>query len=240
MVAMRLNAHVQVGYPERRVINEQGRTQEEFFNSVCFVSPEGKVLATYAKHFLYYTDENWAEEGPAFQSIPVKGLGQVGFGICMDVNPYQFKAPFTDFEFSSFHLAQKTDLLLCSMAWNKGEEAPKKGKGESRQKSVKSKVSLDQTVGESQVDIIDGEGEDGDDWTDEDDEIDQEREAMEMQYETVQYWAVRMNPFYRQNQRPFRDAFIVIANRIGTESGPELVGVLPANKEGILQVEIDT
>ncbi|KAG0266237.1 Carbon-nitrogen hydrolase [Mortierella polycephala] len=255
MQAMRLNAHVQVGYPERRVVNTQDQAQEKFYNSVCFVSPEGKVLATYAKHFLYYTDEVWAEGGPAFQSIPVKGLGQVGFGICMDVNPYQFKAPFTDFEFSNFHRAQKTDLLLCSMAWNKGEEAPKKENVESKRKPAKSKARPDQAVGESQSDTIGDEGEDDDDWTDEDNEEDQEREAMEMQYDTVQYWAVRMNPFYKQNQRPSGDAFIVIANRIGTESGnlfvgsscvlrlsqegPELVGVLPANKEGILQVEID-
>ena len=26
-----------------------------------------------------------------------------GFGICMDVNPYQFKSPFEKFEFARFH-----------------------------------------------------------------------------------------------------------------------------------------
>ncbi|OAQ23863.1 carbon-nitrogen hydrolase, partial [Linnemannia elongata AG-77] len=202
--AIRLNAHVQVGYPEKRVVNKTDPFKEEYYNSVAFVSPQGVLLNTYAKHFLYYTDENWAEEGPSFESMPVEGLGQVGFGICMDVNPYQFKTPFSDFEFSSFHFGQKSNLLLCSMAWNKGEEAPKKEK-------------------------------------------------------TIHYWAVRMSPFYKQQEKaggkePFLETYLAIANRIGTESGrllfvgsscvikltkdgPELIGALPSDKEGILLVE---
>jgi predicted amidohydrolase len=39
------------------------------------VNPEGKVISTYQKTFLYETDENWAIEGPGFVSFQVHELG---------------------------------------------------------------------------------------------------------------------------------------------------------------------
>ncbi|KAF9121149.1 Carbon-nitrogen hydrolase [Mortierella sp. GBA39] len=241
--AIRLNAHVQVGYPEKRVVNKTEPFKEEYYNCVAFVSPQGVLLNTYAKHFLYYTDENWAEEGPSFESMPVEGLGQVGFGICMDVNPYQFKTSFSDFEFSTFHVGQRSNLLLCSMAWNKGEEAPKKEKVVPKPKSEKSKARLEsqkeqrkdpgESVDDPRVaeteggenDAAEAEGdEDEGEWEDEQDEAEIEREALELQYETIHYWAVRMSPFYKQREKaggkePFLETYLAIANRLGTESG---------------------
>jgi protein N-terminal amidase len=41
------------------------------------VNPEGKVVLTYQKSFLYETDENWAAEGPGFVSTHIEGLGKV-------------------------------------------------------------------------------------------------------------------------------------------------------------------
>lgn len=38
-------------------------------------------------------------------------------GICMDLNPYKFEAPFNDFEFSSFNLDNSVNLMICPMAW---------------------------------------------------------------------------------------------------------------------------
>ena len=60
------------------------------------VSPQGDLVINYDKHFLYETDETWAEEGESFKvfknlKIAQKALN-VGFGICMDLSPYQFKA----------------------------------------------------------------------------------------------------------------------------------------------------
>ncbi|KAF9434054.1 Carbon-nitrogen hydrolase [Entomortierella beljakovae] len=245
--AVRLNAFVQVGYPEKRITKgDNGESIEKYYNSVCFVSPEGKVLVTYAKHFLYYTDENWAEEGPEFVSIPTKSIGQVGFGICMDLNPYQFKTTFSDFEFGNFHFKNKSDLILCSMAWNKDEEGPKKGDPEHNQKPIKS--GTDKLDGQQVDDKVD---DDDEDWEDEEDE---DRVAALHQYETIQYWALRMSPFYSQTKSPFRKSIIVIANRTGKEAnnlfvgsscvlrlestGPVVIGALPANKEGVLKVEI--
>lgn len=38
-------------------------------------------------------------------------------GICMDLNPYKFQAPFEDFEFANFCLLNDIDLILFPMAW---------------------------------------------------------------------------------------------------------------------------
>ena len=35
----------------------------------------------------------------------------------MDINPYRFEAPFTDFEFANFHLKHKTKLIFLICAW---------------------------------------------------------------------------------------------------------------------------
>jgi len=37
------------------------------------------------------------------------------------VNPYQFKAAWSAFEYANFHTEHKSDLLLLSMAWLKSE-----------------------------------------------------------------------------------------------------------------------
>jgi protein N-terminal amidase len=46
-------------------------------------------------------------------------LGQVGVGICMDVNPYQFKTDFNEFEWATFQVNHKSKILLLSDAWLK-------------------------------------------------------------------------------------------------------------------------
>ncbi|KAG0338938.1 Carbon-nitrogen hydrolase, partial [Podila minutissima] len=239
--AKRLNAHVVVGFPEKKkktaVEGDNREPDLVYYNSIAFVDPQGHLVTTYAKSFLYYTDENWAEEGPGFKSIEVDGLGKVGFGICMDVNPYQFKAPFAAFEFSSYHVENKSTLLLCSMAWNRGEEAPKKEKPAPKPK----KNASESTQGQED----DGE----EDWED-DEETEEERAEREnhtLMFETIQYWAMRMNPFYTRGKEA-SEVYIAIANRIGTEGGnlfvgsscvmklskkgPELLGALSANEEG--------
>lgn len=42
---------------------------------------------------------------------------QIGLGICMDLNPYEFTAPFTAYEFAQFHRTSSSSLLLCAMNW---------------------------------------------------------------------------------------------------------------------------
>ncbi|KAJ3318750.1 Carbon-nitrogen hydrolase [Boothiomyces sp. JEL0866] len=104
--AKRFNCIVQVGYP---------RNNTNLYNSICVVDKNG-IITQYDKHFLYYTDENWATEGESFKHIDLNDK-KIGFGICMDVNPYKFQAPFTDFEFANYHLTNECDYIFCSMAW---------------------------------------------------------------------------------------------------------------------------
>ncbi|KAL4733859.1 carbon-nitrogen hydrolase [Aspergillus similis] len=39
------------------------------------------------------------------------------FGICMDINPYRFEAPYTAYEFAHRVLESKSQLVILSMAW---------------------------------------------------------------------------------------------------------------------------
>ncbi|KAJ1518163.1 Carbon-nitrogen hydrolase, partial [Coelomomyces lativittatus] len=41
----------------------------------------------------------------------------VGFGICMDLNPYQFKSDFYLCEFANFQLSKKSKWVFCLMNW---------------------------------------------------------------------------------------------------------------------------
>ncbi len=84
------------------------------------VAPDGELLNSYAKHFLFEADETWADEGPSFEAMSLtirKREVKVGFGICMDINPYKFEAPFHDFELASFYSKEKVDLVLFSTGW---------------------------------------------------------------------------------------------------------------------------
>ncbi|KAI8388369.1 carbon-nitrogen hydrolase [Radiomyces spectabilis] len=112
--AIRLKCYVIVGYPET-VTDASGSNVN--YNSLCCVDPTGNLVKTYRKAFLFETDEGWAEEGPGFSVMDIDEFGKVGFGICMDVNPYQFKSDFRAFEFANYHVEQKTDVIFCCMSW---------------------------------------------------------------------------------------------------------------------------
>lgn len=124
--AQRLRCKVCVGYPE---IDEAG---QRYYNSLLVVDQTGKVIHNYRKRFLYYTDETWASEGDAgrgFTSLEfdsVKGMDvpestthhvPTTFGICMDINPYKFQAPFTEWEFANRVLQSRSQLVILSAAW---------------------------------------------------------------------------------------------------------------------------
>ncbi|KAI9807284.1 MAG: Carbon-nitrogen hydrolase [Piccolia ochrophora] len=115
--ARRLNCHVSVGYPEITTT-----TSPQRYNSVVLISPEGEIVTNYRKSFLYYTDETWATEGDAgFYAGNIEGLGDVSMGICMDLNPYQFSAPWTKYEFSTHAVTTASTLILLTMAWLSGD-----------------------------------------------------------------------------------------------------------------------
>ncbi|KAL7269057.1 hypothetical protein RUND412_008294 [Rhizina undulata] len=119
-MAKRLGCYVVLGYPEycaHSPSSPQGFTSK--YNSAVLVSPQGNVLANYRKHHLFTTDELWAEEGKeGFFAESIPGcLGNVSMGICMDLNPHRFTAPFEKYEFANHVLESKSDLVLVPMAW---------------------------------------------------------------------------------------------------------------------------
>lgn len=116
---------VVVGYPEVSTERTPDGTEVRHnYNSTVTVGPTGSILAHYRKSFLYYTDETWAEEGfrhtptqtPFFASS-IEGLGVVGHGICMDINPYRFEADWRHYEFATHMLRNNCRLVILSMAW---------------------------------------------------------------------------------------------------------------------------
>ena len=126
-----MGCHVIAGYPEistdtddatqHTSINGNGTPTESIYkryNSTVAVSPTGDILANYRKSFLYYTDETWAAEGPTgFFCDTLGALGKVGLGICMDINPYQFEAPWDKYEFATNIVDNDAKCVVMSMAW---------------------------------------------------------------------------------------------------------------------------
>jgi protein N-terminal amidase len=92
------------------------------YNSLVIVSAAGDVVAHYRKSFLYYTDEPWAQEGAGFYAgvLPMGSLGEqvkAVAGICMDINPYKFEAPYTAYEFAKHAREARAKVVILSMAW---------------------------------------------------------------------------------------------------------------------------
>jgi protein N-terminal amidase len=135
-----------VGYPEIEIErvdaaaaaaggDRSAQPQEKYYNSLLVVDEKGEVLVNYRKTFLFFTDETWASEGTAERGFhelvfnggsgsDSSGQGNVltsrvatSFGICMDINPYKFEAPFTAWEFANRVLDSKSQLVILSMAW---------------------------------------------------------------------------------------------------------------------------
>ncbi|RLN63623.1 hypothetical protein BBJ29_002877 [Phytophthora kernoviae] len=81
--------------------------------------PEGELVCNPRKTFLYETDKPWATAGDCFCTWHCPWLDKtISFGICMDINPDDFQAPFSAYEFGSHVLEHKSDLVLFACAWN--------------------------------------------------------------------------------------------------------------------------
>lgn len=124
-IARHYNVFVTVGYPEiaKPADPADPASKSENYNSTVTISPQGVVIGTYRKRFLYYTDEVWAHEGDGKTSVsgffagPLGPLGDVSMGICMDINPHKFLAPWAAYEFANHVLDSGTPLVVLSMAW---------------------------------------------------------------------------------------------------------------------------
>eukprot|EP00514_Thraustochytrium_sp_LLF1b_P004595 CAMPEP_0184526118 /NCGR_PEP_ID=MMETSP0198_2-20121128/10479_1 /TAXON_ID=1112570 /ORGANISM="Thraustochytrium sp., Strain LLF1b" /LENGTH=261 /DNA_ID=CAMNT_0026917659 /DNA_START=170 /DNA_END=952 /DNA_ORIENTATION=- len=110
--ARRLNCGVLVGFIRRG-------EDKKLYNSLMIVDPQGKLVTCYDKTFLFEADKAWAEAGKGFSSFECSWLDnlRVGVGICMDINPKDFVAPWGAFELANFHKEAKCDLVILSSAW---------------------------------------------------------------------------------------------------------------------------
>lgn len=127
-IARHYSCHVTIGYPEITT----AETPQTHYNSTVTISPQGTILHNYRKSFLYYTDETWAAEGPSSRSHKLSdpdspdapffagelgALGKVTLGICMDINPYRFTSPWSDYELAATAISAQCSLICISMAW---------------------------------------------------------------------------------------------------------------------------
>jgi protein N-terminal amidase len=112
------NCHTLLGYPEKC----DTPTLSQIFNSAMLVSPTGDIVHNYRKTHLFETDKTWgcSESPDGFQAFNLEFNGEevrTTIGICMDLNPYEFKAPFDKYEFASFATREKCQLILVPTAW---------------------------------------------------------------------------------------------------------------------------
>ncbi|RFU72460.1 nitrilase cyanide hydratase and apolipo n-acyltransferase [Trichoderma arundinaceum] len=121
--ALKHDCTVVVGYPEKVDPTLNWPTDPQYYNSAIAVNGDGETVANYRKTHLYYTDETWALEGShGFFGGRFPGLGRTAMGICMDLNPYKFEAPWNKFEFGQHVLDSGARLVIVSMAWLTNEE----------------------------------------------------------------------------------------------------------------------
>lgn len=119
------------------------RRSKRYYNATLTVDPSGGVVAHYRKTNLYYTDASWSWPNPdGFQTVslnlpssvpsitkslpPASDPGVSGysstsiptaFAICMDFNPKQFLAPWSDYEIATHVVRTNAKLLIASNAW---------------------------------------------------------------------------------------------------------------------------
>ncbi|PMB68759.1 Protein N-terminal amidase [Beauveria bassiana] len=116
--ALKYGCAVVAGYPEKVDPGRSWPADPEYYNSAIIIDGDGDVVGNYRKSHLYYTDETWAlEGGGGFYTGHVRGLGHLVLGICMDINPYKFEAPWEAYEFSNHVLETGARLIVLSMAW---------------------------------------------------------------------------------------------------------------------------
>ncbi|VEU21400.1 DEKNAAC102232 [Brettanomyces naardenensis] len=208
-LSTKYQCHTLLGYPERYPINESGAFK--IYNSAVLISPTGSVIYNYRKSFLYETDEQWGcEESPdGFQSFDLNINGRrlkSTIGICMDLNPYKFKAPFDEYEFATFCYENDVDLVLVPTAWlnSKWSEDWTDTDVKEYSKLYSEEEPVEVNVDPAQNDILMTP------------DTDEQFRRGSPDKKTGRYWVLRMNPLYT-NPHPGKRKLVVICNRSGME-----------------------
>ncbi|KAJ9114706.1 hypothetical protein QFC22_005582 [Naganishia vaughanmartiniae] len=190
------------------------------YNSAVLVSPSGEVVGNYRKSFLYDTDKTWAREGDGFKVFDLPPpLGRTVIGICMDMNPKDFLAPFDAYELANYVKQVQADTLVVPMNWlDPPQESP-----DDLDPTTTSTTAAQNRAPSPERD---------------DDDVGPEMS-------TLNYWAHRLMPLHDpaptyaapsrsssssmggmpgEEEKKGREVVFVACNRVGTESGTTFVG----------------
>ena len=90
-------------------------------NTASLINSTGETIHEYYKHHMFETDYKWAcTPGPGFSQTTLtfdNTPTPTSIGICMDLNPKEFIAPFTSYEYANYLLNNQVSLILLPMAW---------------------------------------------------------------------------------------------------------------------------
>lgn len=213
MLSKRWDCLTLLGYPEKF-----GNEKYKIYNSAMLIDQNGKIIHNYRKTHLFDTDKVWgcSESPDGFQAFDLAINGKTlrtTIGICMDLNPYEFKAPFEKYEFATYAYEQKCQLILVPTAWmNTSWDEHWTNEQISAFKGV--------YENESQIPEINTKH---DPIKDNDIMMNQDTSKRVLDYKlnkvdgrTGMYWVVRMNPFF-SNEHPNFSQCVVVCNRSGME-----------------------
>lgn len=118
LLSKRWNCLTLLGYPEKF----EDSKLNKIYNSAMLIDPKGEVIYNYRKTHLFETDKTWgcSESPDGFKAFDLTINGESirsTIGICMDLNPYEFKAPFDIYEFTTIAAKEQCRLILIPTAW---------------------------------------------------------------------------------------------------------------------------
>lgn len=195
------------------------------YNSAIVFNKQGEIIHNYNKSFLYETDEVFGcTEGPGFKSFQLTNQIKASIGICMDLNPYQFKAPFDAFEFSKHCMQEQVDLIIAPMAWlhNKSPSIIENLSSPERERLEGIYQAQFQSLRDDDVDADDMVINDQPGVLNYDsDEISKEfKDLHEPDFNNLDYWILRFLPYVNHFRKPListKPTTMIISNRSGLE-----------------------
>ena len=100
------------------------------YNTATLVNSTGDIVHEYHKHHMFSTDYSWGcQAGPGFTFTTLQIDGRkirTTIGICMDLNPWEYIASQTAYEFANYILRNDIQLILIPMAWLYPEDLDRK------------------------------------------------------------------------------------------------------------------
>lgn len=256
-ISLKYQCFTLMGYPEK--------LNQHIYNLAALVAPNGRLLHNYRKLFLYDADyEFGCEENPdrGFRAVDIifdkefylnrnpdkfYPSTRTNIGICMDLNPYKFTAPFTAWEFANACYQQQSTLILCLMAWLlpksplivpniSDDDKLAQGHQLERRYFGNDVVSKDHinTDTDHLAMVVDTTANDE---ADEQLFIPQQPNVL-----TLNYWVLRFFPFLtfgrRQGAHYFDRATVVCCNRVGVEDDVMYTGTSLIFQFGPLPIEL--